>query len=58
VADQPVSIRVADERDVTALAALRRTWLEERTGRPVGDPGFEATFAQWWGGARRRRAAR
>jgi GNAT superfamily N-acetyltransferase len=48
VADQPVSIRVADERDVTALAALRRTWLEERTGRPVGDPGFEATFAQWW----------
>ena len=48
MADQPVSIRVADERDVTALAALRRAWLEERTGTPVEDPGFEAAFAQWW----------
>jgi GNAT superfamily N-acetyltransferase len=48
VADQPVPIRVADERDVTALAGLRRAWLEERTGRPVEDPGFEAAFAQWW----------
>jgi GNAT superfamily N-acetyltransferase len=48
VADQPVSIRVADERDVTALAALRRAWLEERTGRPAEDAGFEAAFAQWW----------
>jgi len=48
VADPPVTIRVADERDVTALAGLRRTWLEERTGSPVDDPGFEATFAQWW----------
>jgi len=48
VADPPVTIRVADERDVTALAGLRRAWLEERTGHPVDDPGFEATFAQWW----------
>jgi len=48
VADPPVTIRVADERDVTALATLRRTWLEERSGNPVEDPGFEATFAQWW----------
>jgi GNAT superfamily N-acetyltransferase len=48
VADPPVTIRVADERDVTALAKLRRTWLEERSGNPVDDPGFEATFAQWW----------
>jgi GNAT superfamily N-acetyltransferase len=48
VADQPAAIRVADERDVAALAGLRRTWLEERTGQPVDDPGFEATFAQWW----------
>ncbi|MEN3267873.1 GNAT family N-acetyltransferase [Pseudonocardia sp.] len=43
-----VGIRVADERDVAALARLRRTWLEERTGRPVEDPGFEASFEQWW----------
>jgi GNAT superfamily N-acetyltransferase len=46
--DQAVSIRVADERDVDALARLRRAWLEERTGRPVEDPGFEPAFAQWW----------
>jgi GNAT superfamily N-acetyltransferase len=45
---QQVTIRVADERDVAALARLRRAWLEERTGRPVEDPGFEAAFAQWW----------
>jgi len=42
------TIRVADERDVTALARLRRTWSEERAGAPVEDPGFEAAFAQWW----------
>ncbi|WP_219414747.1 GNAT family N-acetyltransferase [Pseudonocardia nigra] len=46
--DQPVTIRVADERDVLALARLRRAWLEERAGRPVEDPGFEAAFEQWW----------
>jgi GNAT superfamily N-acetyltransferase len=45
---QQVGIRVADERDVDALARLRRAWLEERTGHPVEDPGFEAAFAQWW----------
>jgi GNAT superfamily N-acetyltransferase len=22
--------------------------LEERSGRPAGDPGFEAAFEQWW----------
>lgn len=43
-----VTIRVADERDMIALARLRRAWLEERTGAPVEDPGFEAAFAQWW----------
>jgi GNAT superfamily N-acetyltransferase len=42
------TIRVADERDMAALAGLRRSWLEERTGRPVDDPGFEAAFEQWW----------
>ena len=43
-----VGIRVADERDVGVLARLRRSWLEERTGHPVEDSGFEAAFAQWW----------
>jgi GNAT superfamily N-acetyltransferase len=45
---QQVAIRVADERDLSALAGLRRAWLEERLGYPVEDPGFEASFAQWW----------
>ncbi len=31
-----------------ALARLRRAWLEERAGRPLDDPGFEAAFEQWW----------
>jgi GNAT superfamily N-acetyltransferase len=48
VPESPFTIRVADERDGTALAALRRAWLEERAGRPVEDPAFEASFAQWW----------
>jgi GNAT superfamily N-acetyltransferase len=49
VAERPdFTIRVADERDVDAMARLRRAWLEERSGAPVDDPGFEATFAQWW----------
>ena len=42
------TIRVADERDMAAMARLRRAWLEERTGQPIDDPGFEAAFAQWW----------
>lgn len=42
------TIRVADERDMAAVARLRRAWLEERTGAPVTDPGFEAAFEQWW----------
>jgi GNAT superfamily N-acetyltransferase len=48
VTDDGFGVRVADERDVDALARLRRAWLEERTGHPVDDPGFEAAFAQWW----------
>lgn len=47
-AGQQVGIRVADERDVGALARLRRAWLQERLGHPVEDPGFEAAFEQWW----------
>jgi GNAT superfamily N-acetyltransferase len=42
------AVRVADERDGLALARLRRAWLEERAGRPVDDPAFEASFARWW----------
>lgn len=46
--DSQTTIRVADERDLDALAALRRAWWEERTGHPVDAPGFEAAFADWW----------
>ncbi|SDG68379.1 GNAT family N-acetyltransferase [Pseudonocardia oroxyli] len=42
-----ITVRVADERDVEALGRLRRAWTEERAGRPVDDPAFEAAFAQW-----------
>jgi GNAT superfamily N-acetyltransferase len=48
VADGDIEVRVADERDMPAIAALRRSWLEERTGTAIDDPGFEAAFAQWW----------
>ncbi len=48
-ADAPdFTIRVADERDMGSFAALRRSWLEERSGRAVADPGFEPAFEQWW----------
>lgn len=33
---------------MAALAALRRSWLEEREGRRIDAPGFEAGFAEWW----------
>jgi GNAT superfamily N-acetyltransferase len=48
VPEPDLVVRVADERDEAALAALRRAWLEERAGHPVDDPGFEAAFGQWW----------
>jgi GNAT superfamily N-acetyltransferase len=49
LADRPeVTVRVADERDMAPLAALRRAWLEERAGQPIEAPGFEAAFAEWW----------
>lgn len=44
----PFTIRIADERDLPALAELRRVWLEERLGNPIADPGFAASFASWW----------
>ncbi len=31
-----------------ALAALRRSWVQERTGEEIDAPGFEAAFAEWW----------
>lgn len=55
MADPELVVRVADERDAAALAALRRAWLEERAGHPVDDPGFEAAFGLWWSRERPRR---
>ena len=39
-------IRAAGPADAPALAALRRTWTEERHG-PAADEGFEARFLDW-----------
>ena len=48
----PISVRVADERDLPVMARLRRQWAAERTGAPVeraGEGGaFERTFEAWW----------
>jgi GNAT superfamily N-acetyltransferase len=42
-----VTVRVADDRDVPALARLRRDWAAERVGA-VDDQSFDRTFAAWW----------
>lgn len=42
-----VTVRIADRRDVTKLAALRRAWTAERDGDPVDD-GFDDRFAEWY----------
>lgn len=53
----PISVRVADDRDLPALARLRRAWVAERAGatdagqhdgQDAPDPVFERTFAAWW----------
>ena len=51
------SIRQADERDTTALAALRRAWSEEQAGHPLDDDLFEEDFARWFAVEASRRAA-
>jgi GNAT superfamily N-acetyltransferase len=40
-------IRRAGDDDVTAIARLRRAWVEEDDG-PCGDPDFEDRFAAWY----------
>ena len=55
-AGRRLRVRVADERDVAALARLRRQWLEERAGQAVADPSFEEAFAAWWRVEQPRRA--
>jgi GNAT superfamily N-acetyltransferase len=48
----PVTIRVADDRDLPALARLRWEWTAERTGGAVNDTAnggaFDRAFAAWW----------
>ena len=43
-----VTIRRTDERDAARIAALRRAWVEEDSGHPVADDGFEDRFAEWY----------
>lgn len=50
-----VSIRIADEADVPALAGLRRLWNEENTGAAIDDPGFDSAFFEWWSAERETR---
>jgi GNAT superfamily N-acetyltransferase len=52
-----IRVRRGDERDLPALARLRRTWAEQR-GRlsPGADPLFEQDFAAWWRTEQPRRA--
>ena len=40
-------IRIADNADGPAIAALRRAWTAEDHG-DVADPGFEARFLDWY----------
>jgi GNAT superfamily N-acetyltransferase len=42
-----VTVRVADDRDLPALARLRRQWATERVGA-IADDGFDRTFEAWW----------
>jgi GNAT superfamily N-acetyltransferase len=43
-----LSVRIASDVDVTALATLRRAWNEENLGGPIHDPHFNAAFSSWW----------
>ena len=43
-----ISIRIAEERDVEQLAALRKRWNEERFEEEIDDPAFAAAFRTWW----------
>ncbi|MGI8814806.1 MAG: GNAT family N-acetyltransferase [Pseudonocardia sp.] len=48
----PISVRVADDRDLPVLAGLRRQWAAERSGTEVEDGSdggaYERTFEAWW----------
>src|SRR5207248_264968 len=52
---QQISIRVADDVDVHALARLRRAWTEENAGGPIEDAGFASAFHEWWSRERHTR---
>jgi GNAT superfamily N-acetyltransferase len=49
-------IRLADDRDVAALAALRRQWTEELYGE-CDDPDYERRFAAWFAAEAPRRVS-
>lgn len=49
---RPISVRVAEDRDLPVLSRLRRAWAAERTGTcgdVAADGGaFERAFEAWW----------
>ena len=50
-----MTLRRATAADVTALAALRRAWVEENGGAVVDTGAFERDFAQWYAAEAGRR---
>jgi GNAT superfamily N-acetyltransferase len=50
-----MTVRRATVADVTALAALRRAWVEEDGGAIVDTGTFERDFAQWYAAEAGRR---
>jgi GNAT superfamily N-acetyltransferase len=51
-----LTVRVAEDADVTTLAAVRRAWNEGNAGVAIDDSAeFEATFAKWWAAERSTR---
>lgn len=48
-----IEVRLAHAGDVPALATLRKAWAAEQ--HAPSDPGFEATFREWYGTEVRRR---
>jgi GNAT superfamily N-acetyltransferase len=48
VVPEHVSVRLADDGDITRLATLRRAWSEEQAGHPLDDVTFDEQFTSWW----------
>ncbi|MEU5265200.1 GNAT family N-acetyltransferase [Amycolatopsis sp. NPDC021455] len=50
-----LTVRRTGEHDAARVAALRRAWVEEESGHPLEDDGFEDRFAEWYAAEAARR---